>query len=116
MKEKITILHNSRCSKSREALNMICEMGEKPEIIDYLKDTPTAKELTKIIKMIGVKPESLVRKSENIYKEKYKGKTLTDSEWIQAMVDNPILIERPIIIKGDEALIGRPPESVKRFL
>lgn len=106
------ILHNPQCSKSREALSILQEKGEKIEIIEYLKNTPSVEELRSIIKMIGVRPEDIVRKGEAIYKELYKGKVLSDEEWIEAMVKHPKLIERPIVIKDKKAIIGRPPLKI----
>lgn len=104
------------CSKSRETLKIIEESGEQVEIIEYLKDTPSLEELKSIIKMIGVAPEDIVRKGENIYKELYKGKQLNDDEWLKAMVEHPKLIERPIVINGNKAIIGRPPTKVVDIL
>lgn len=86
------------------------------EIVEYLKAVPSKQELTEIIRLLGIKPEQLLRKGEAIFKEKYKGKNLSDNEWIAAMVQNPKLIERPIVIKGDRAIIGRPPEKVKELI
>ena len=86
------------------------------EVVEYLKTVPTETELAEIVKMLGIRPEELLRKGEVIYKENFKGKSLTDQEWIKAMVENPKLIERPIVIKGDRAVIGRPPELVKELL
>lgn len=112
----LKILHNPRCTKSRETLQIIEESGEMVQVVEYLKTVLTEDELTEIVKMLGIKPEQLVRKGEAIYKEKFKGKALSDSEWIKAMVENPKLIERPIVIKGDKAIIGRPPERVKELI
>lgn len=112
----LTIFHNPRCRKSRETLQILEESGEMLEVIEYLKEVPSKEELEKLIEMLGIKPEQLLRKGEAIYKEQFKGKTLTDDEWIEAMVENPKLIERPIVTDGEKAVIGRPPESVKTLL
>ncbi len=106
------IYHNPRCSKSRETLEIIQKKGLEIEIIDYLVKPPTTKELEEIITLLKIKPEELVRKSEDIYKEKFKGKKITQQEWIKIMVEYPKLIERPIVISGNKAIIGRPPEKV----
>ena len=82
----------------------------------YLETPPTKKELKDIIAKLGIKPEDLLRKSEAIYKEQFKGKSLTDAQWISAMIEHPKLIERPIVIKGSKAIIGRPPETVLDLL
>lgn len=110
------ILHNPMCSKSRETLKILEEKGEQFEIIEYLKETPNFDELKSIIKMIGVAPKDIVRKGEVIYKEHYKDKQLSDDEWIKAMVEHPKLIERPIVINGNKAVIGRPPVKVVDIL
>lgn len=112
----LRIFHNPRCTKSRETLQIIEESGEMVEVVEYLKTVPSEEELTEIIEILGIKPEELVRKSESIYKEQYKGKELSSKQWIKAMVQNPKLIERPIVIKGNQAVIGRPPENVKQLL
>lgn len=108
MKDKVTIFHNPRCSKSREGLNFLKESSCEIEIIEYLKDTPSIIELTKIISLLGIKPEALIRKGEEEYTQYCKDKSLTDNEWITMMVKYPKLIERPIIIRGNKAVIGRP--------
>jgi arsenate reductase len=111
-----TIYHNPRCTKSRLTLARLHEHGIQPEIIEYLKTPPTAAELTRIVAKLGIEPEQLVRKGEEIYKTRYAGKKLTARQWIEAMVEHPILIERPIVIQGNRAVIGRPPENVDPLL
>jgi arsenate reductase len=108
----LTIYHNPKCSKSRETLALLRERGVKPRIIEYLKTSPTAAELRSIVTKLGIRPEELVRKGEETYKSKYAGKSLSDAEWIEAMVEHPILIERPIVVAGRRAALGRPPERV----
>ena len=111
MATKTIIFHNNRCSKSRCALDYLKEQHIDFEVFDYLHET-TAEKLRETIQMLGIKPEELVRKGESIYIENYKGKPLTDEQWIAAMVEHPILIERPIVIQGNKAVIGRPIEKV----
>jgi arsenate reductase (glutaredoxin) len=111
-----TIYHNPRCSKSRAALALLEENGLKPRIIEYLKAAPSAAELKEVVRRLGIKAEELVRQGEEVYKTKYAGKTLTEAQWIDAMAKDPILIERPIVIKGERAVIGRPTENVEQLL
>lgn len=106
------IYHNPRCRKSRETLALIEEKGLKPNIILYLDKPPTQKKLKEILKALKLKPFELIRKGEKLFKEQYKGKELSDAEWIKIMVKHPILIERPIVVKGKKAILGRPPENV----
>lgn len=106
------IYHNPRCRKSRETLELLKSNKIEPEIILYLEDIPTQKALKAVLKKLDIPAEKLVRRSESVFKEKYKGKTLTENEWVKAMVAYPKLIERPIVIKADQAVIGRPPENV----
>lgn len=110
------IYHNPRCSKSRQTLSLIREKGAEVEVIEYLKVIPSEKELSSIIKLLGIKPEQLLRKGEADYKENFKGKTLSDEEWISAMVQYPKLIERPIVVVDNKAILGRPPENVLDLL
>ncbi|MDB5227886.1 MAG: hypothetical protein JWN78_2079 [Bacteroidota bacterium] len=112
----ITIYHNNRCSTSRCALGFLEESGKKFHTVKYLEDVPTIEELKDILKKLKIKPHDLIRTKEPVYIEKYKGKNLSDEEWIKAMHDNPILIERPIIINRNKAVIGRPPEKVLEIL
>ena len=82
----------------------------------YLETPPTAAELSALVRKLGIPAEALVRKGEEIYKSKYAGRTLTDAEWIAAMVEHPILIERPIVVAGERAVVGRPPDRVLTLL
>ena len=97
---ELTIYHNPKCSKSRETLALLKGRGVEPRVIDYLKTPPTAAELAAIVGKLGIQAEQLVRKGEDIYKAKYAGKSLTEAQWIDAMVENPILIERPIVVRA----------------
>ena len=108
----IKIYHNNRCSKSRCGLDILEKSGKKFEIVKYLEDIPSEKELTEILNLLGFSPIQLVRKNEKIWKENFKGKELSDKEIIKAMVEFPKLIERPIIINNNKAVIGRPPENI----
>ena len=110
------IYHNPRCSKSRITLNLLIENDIDPDIFEYLKTPPTNTELKEVIEMLGIKPFELIRKGEAVYKEMFKGKSLTDKQWIEAMVKYPKLIERPIVIDGKRARLGRPPEKVLELL
>ena len=110
------IYHNPRCGKSREGLAILKESKLPFEIINYLETSLSKDELIEIIKLLDISPLDLVRKNEAIWKENYKGKNLSDSEIITAMVENPKLIERPIVINQGKAVIGRPPELIKSIL
>jgi arsenate reductase len=112
----LTIYHNPQCSKSRATLALLEGRGIRPRIVEYLTSPPSAAELTQIVSKLGIRPEALVRKGEDVFKAKYAGRSLTDAEWIEAMVRDPILIERPIVVAGDKAAIGRPPEAVLGLL
>jgi arsenate reductase len=112
MGDKIKVYHNSRCSKSRCVLTYLDELKVDYEVIEYLKDVPTKFELSNIIEMLGIRPEELIRKVEPDFKENFQGKQLTDDEWIDAMVQFPKLIERPIVIKNNKAVIARPKERI----
>lgn len=110
------IYHNPRCGKSREGLAILQESTLSFEIINYLENPLSTAELTEILRLLGISPIDLVRKNETIWKENYKSKNLSDSEIINAMVKNPKLIERPIVINNHKAVIGRPPELIKSIL
>jgi len=112
----IVIYHNARCSKSRAACDLVAAQGVKAEVIEYLQTPPNREELRKLLKKLGMKPGELVRRSEEIFKQQYAGKTLSDDEWLAALVAHPILIERPIVVRGARAVIGRPPEKILELL
>jgi arsenate reductase len=111
-----TIYHNPRCTKSRQGLAYLKEKGIDPKIKEYLKELPTREELSNVVKHLGIKAEDLIRKTEADYKDKFKGKSLSDEEWIDAMLRYPKLIERPIVIHGDKAVIARPTERIDELL
>ncbi|WP_370476268.1 arsenate reductase (glutaredoxin) [Tamlana flava] len=112
----ITIYHNNRCTKSRQGLALLEDSGKEYKIVKYLEDVPTEKELKNIIKLLGIEPIQLVRKNEAIWKEQYKDKDLSNSEIIKAMIENPKLIERPIVVNGNKAVIGRPTELILEII
>ena len=114
--KKITIYHNPKCSKSRETLALLRDRGVEPRVVEYLKTPPRAEQLRAIVRKLGITAEQLVRKGEDIYKAKYAGKALTETQWVEALVTHPILIERPIVVRGTRAAIGRPPEIILELL
>tara|TARA_R110002051_G_scaffold25673_1_gene62610 strand:- start:4883 stop:5224 length:342 start_codon:yes stop_codon:yes gene_type:complete len=112
----IKIYHNPRCGKSREGLAILEASGKKFEVIKYLDQALSKKELQEILKLLKIHAIDLVRKNEAIWKQLYKGKTLTEDELINAFMAHPKLIERPIVIHNNKAVIGRPPEAIKKII
>lgn len=113
----IQIYHNPRCSKSRQTLQLLNEQGTDAEVIEYLKTPPDREQLLQVIQALGIAPRALLRTGEAIYKELgLKDQSLDDDALIDAMLEHPILIERPIVVNGNKAAIGRPPESVLDIL
>ena len=110
------IYHNPRCRKSRETLALIQENDQEAEIIRYLETPPSREELKLLLQHLGISAADLVRKGEKLYKEQFKGKEISEEEWLDILTENPILIERPIVVKGARAIIGRPPERVLDLL
>ena len=108
----VTIYHNPRCSKSRKTLELLRERGIEPNIVEYLKTPPDKAQLKKLTSVLRLKPEQIVRRGEDMFKQHFAGKSLSEDQWLEAMAKYPILIERPIVIKGDRAVLGRPPENV----
>ena len=111
-----TIYHNPRCGASREALKILHERGGEVRVVEYLKSCPSRGELSELIEKLCIKAEDLVRKKEPVFKEKYAGKKLTEAQWIAAMVNDPILIERPIIVRDGKAVIGRGEEEMAKIM
>ena len=117
MSDQITMYHNPRCSKSRATMKILEEKGVEPRIIEYLKTPPDAKTLDGFLKKLGMEPRELMRRKEAPYKElNLKDESLSRAALIAAMVENPILIERPIVVSGGKVALGRPPESVLEIL
>ena len=115
--EAIQIYHNPNCSKCRASMSILDEHGVTTEVIEYLKTPPTVEALKQLLDLLGLSPRELMRKHEAPYQDNnLDNEALSEEQLIQAMVDNPILIERPIIIKGNRAVIGRPPEKILDLL
>jgi len=113
----VTIYHNPRCTKSRETLALLKEHGIEPRIIEYLQATPSALELKSIVKKLGLKPRDIIRDTEARYAELgLKDRKLSDDELLALIETNPILLQRPIVVNGNKAAIGRPPENVLAIL
>ncbi|MCZ4408570.1 arsenate reductase (glutaredoxin) [Cryomorphaceae bacterium 1068] len=116
MAEKYTIYHNPRCRKSREALNFLIEEGVDHEVVKYLDEPLKPEELRLLLAKLDLNVSEVIRKEESLYKEKYKGLNFTDDEWLLVLEENPKLLQRPIVVKGSKAVIGRPLENVKNLL
>ncbi len=115
--KNVTLYHNPRCSKSRQTLQLLRENNIEPMIVEYLEKPPSKVALKRIIQQLNLTPRQLMRKNESVFKAlNLADKSLSDEKLIAAMVENPILIERPIVVSGDKAVIGRPPEKVMGML
>ena len=112
----IKIYHNPRCSKSRQTLQLLEEKGISPEVVEYLKNPLSADEIAQLVDKLGINTHDLVRNKEADYKELGLSKTSSDSDLLDAMASRPKLIERPIVVNGDAAKLGRPPEQVLDIL
>ena len=112
---EVKIYHNPECSKCRQTLDLVRARGVEPEIVEYLENPPDEKTLELLLSKLGIEPEELVRKKEDLYEE-LNLEQVGRRELIAAMVENPVLIERPIVVKGEQATIGRPPENVLNIL
>ena len=116
MSSKVTIYHNPRCTKSRQTLQLIRDAGVEPEIVEYLKSPPTTAEIDSILKKLKLEPLEAMRRKEAVFKELGLSSDTSREDAISAMAENPILIERPIVVRGRKAVIGRPPENVNDLL
>ena len=114
--EEVVIWHNLKCSKSRNALNLLKEKNINSKVFNYLESKPTKEEITNILELLSISAKDLLRRSEDVYKELNLKEESDEDKLINAMVENPILIERPIIIKGNEAVIARPIENMELLL
>jgi arsenate reductase len=113
----VTIYHNPRCSKSRQALALIQEGGSEPRVVKYLDTPPDAATLDRLLTQLGLEPQAIMRTGEDRYAELgLAGKQLSRADAIRVLVENPILIERPIVVVGDRAVVARPPERVRELL
>jgi arsenate reductase len=113
----LKVYFKPNCATCQTALGLLKKNAKEDfELIEYLVETPSQKEIKEILKMLGMKAEQLVRKKEPLYKAKYEGKKISESEWIKILVKNPILIERPIVVKDGKAIIGRPPERILEII
>jgi arsenate reductase (glutaredoxin) len=114
--ETLRIYYNPRCSKCRAAVALVSERGYAMELVEYLLTPPGKEELRGLLHKLGMKPFELVRTGEDDFKQHYAGRTLSDEEWLDALVAHPILIERPIVVRGDKAVVARPPEKALALL
>ena len=112
----IQIYHNPRCSKSREGLEILKKSNQEYTIKEYLKYPPTIAELNELIQLLDISPIQLIRTGETVWKENFKGKVLSDKQIVEAMINYPKLIERPIVINQKKAIIGRPPSLIKEII
>ena len=113
----MTIYHNPRCSKSRQTLQLLKDHGITPMVIEYLKNPPTPVEIKQLLTLLGLSPRDLMRHNEAIYQEKnLADDNLSDNELVNALSEHPTLIERPIVVAGTRAVLGRPPENVLEIL
>jgi len=110
------IYHNPRCRKSREGLAYLEGKGQQVDVREYLKDAFTKKELNELIEKLGIEPSALIRKNEKIYKEQYKGREIDERQWVEIMIEHPKLIERPIVVNGDRAVVARPKEEIDKLM
>lgn len=110
--EHVIIWHNNRCSKSRDSLSYLQDSNQNTTVFEYLKTPPTLEDINHVLEKLQIPAEALIRKGEEVYKSNFKDKKFSEEEWRKILVQHPVLIERPIVIKGNQAVIGRPLEKV----
>ena len=116
MNNKIVVFHNNSCSKSRAVLEFLDENGMEFEVINFVETPLSTKDLKSVIDKLGVSIHEVIRKNEPLYKENFEGKLFSDEEWLIILTENPSLIQRPILVKGSFAMIGRPVEDVRKLI
>ena len=114
--ETLILYHNNRCAKSRQALKLLQNSGLKFDTIEYLKKPLTEKEIKNLLKLLQLNAENIIRKGELLYKEKFATTNISENEWIKILANNPVLIERPILVKGNKAILARAPEKILELL
>jgi arsenate reductase (glutaredoxin) len=110
------IYHNPRCRISRQVLASLQKTGKEIVVIEYLKETPSVADLKVVLMKLNLRPQQIIRTHEKIFRQKFKEKKFTDTEWLQILYENPLLIERPIVIKNNKAIVCRPPEKVEEII
>lgn len=111
----LKIYHNPRCSKSRESLLYIEQKGYEYELVNYMKDGISAKEIKDFLNKSGLEVTAIIRTNEELYKQQFKGMKLSEEEWIKVLVENPQLLQRPLVIKGTHAVLARPAEEIQKL-
>jgi arsenate reductase len=112
----MTIYHNPRCKKSKETLQLLRDNGIEPEIIEYLNTPPDKETLKELLTKLDMNAKAIIRKQEKEFKDHYKGKDLSEEDYLDAITTHPRLLKRPIVVDDDKAIIGRPPENVQELL
>lgn len=115
-KDSIRIYYNPRCSKCRETVALVTERGYTTELVEYLLNPPSKEELRDLLSKLNMQPQELLRKGEEVYKLNYSGRSLNDEEWLEVLLAHPVLMERPIVVRGNKAVVARPAEKALTLL
>lgn len=116
MADPVRIYHNARCSKSRSACALVAEAGIQAEVVEYLKTPPTREELMDLLSRLRMQPSQLLRRGEEVFKAEYAGRELSEADCLEALLRHPVLMERPIVVRGTRAVVARPPERALELL